>query len=222
VIRLVALSVLALVALVLGGVALARALVSMRAERKRKRAVLDRQREADLREQAQRRQAREQAKDALGYPPVMSNTPGVTLYAAVKADLEAFDARRKAEDARDIEDARAALADPENRPALADLRWTWTTGGYVETDNTGAQARTWTTTIENSQPVLVPEPARSHPLGWTVVALPGGVLCAVSVDTVYHSRHAVDRYDSPSRAWVRLTRGERLWREAVAALGMEA
>jgi hypothetical protein len=180
VLRLVALSVLALVALVLGGVALARALVSMREERKRKRAVLDRQREADLREQAGRREQRERAKDALG-------------------------------DARDLE------------VALGDVRWTWTTGGYVETTNTGAQARTWTTTIENSQPVLVPEPARSHPLGWTAVGLPGGVLCAVEPvwDRMQRGDTAplVDYFGPPLCAWVRLRVGETLYAEALAAAG---
>lgn len=65
---------------------------------------------------------------------------------------------------------------------------------------------------------------RAHPLGWTVVGLGGGRLAAISPagdvsGGIGIPAYRVDEWSRAANGWLRCTRGDRVWREAVQALG---
>ena len=223
-IRGLAIVMVALVASVLGGWALARALVSWRAERRRRGVMLAAQREADLREQAARRESRERAQDALEdaekagpddfsarleaalfrvrqippLKPVTASAPGgevtITLGPQVVPTIT-------------CECCGLAWRAGVSAPEPVEFRQDYT---YDEAN----RLRTVTTTTRVETRFPTPEPVREHPLGWTVVGLPGDALCAVSPD-----REHVDRFDVAACGWTRMPAWASLHREAVAAVG---
>jgi hypothetical protein len=230
VIRLVGLVVLALLALAVGGYALVRGLLSWRAERRKRQVMRDAQREAESRDSL--RLSRQKARQALAVARA-EDLQRQEREARDAARVEAYPRGRPVTINQETLDRLAAM------PQAPDDSGEWPAikaGGLVEVRSDGMvclasqESVSWlgcasTTRTDGGDfsirevSLVPPEPA--HPLGWTVVALSGARLAAVSPPTNVDDMppYKVDRYESPACAWSRVFAGDPIWREAVEAVG---
>lgn len=273
-IRLVALALLALLGLVVGGVALARSLLSWRAERRRRKVMQDAQREADCRESAARRFSRERAMaeveaaeraqkraDELrreadirvaSFPPPRGRPYYMTpeTLGLLRAMPQAPDDDESEEcgppvaiKAGDLVEIRPdgalvpasqdgygivgeCVSDPAYDPQSLTVSTTWNAPsglGPIRIQRaSGVPGDAFYVVGSQGSAVRVND-ATAHPLGWPVVGLPGGVLCAgkdLLPCSLTVSKVAVDRYDPANVAWVRVLDSEPLHGQAVKALGL--